>query len=745
MKKALHITLFLILPLGAVAQQVKGCLYDENNQAPIPYAQIRWENTQEGTLSDSLGHFTLPKIENKRVQINALGYENTFKSIQPNDSILYIPLKKLESLLNEVVITGTMKEVSKMNSPISVEVYAPALFRKNPAPSLFESLQMVNGIQPQLNCNVCNTGDIHINGLEGPYTMILIDGMPIVSSLSTVYGLSGIPPSLVKRIEVVKGPASTLYGSEALAGLINVITKDPTSAARIQTDVSATSIGEFTVDFSAKWKMGKRVNSLIGLNYFNYQIPKDVNNDNFTDIALQQRISLFNTWSFARKSKKKASLAARYVYENRRGGEMQWTNRFRGTDSIYGESIYTQRMELIGSYAFPGKEELRVDYSYNYHFQDSYYGTVKFLAKQHTAFAQLIWNKEWKKISLLGGIPIRYTFYDDNTPGTADSTTKNRPSATFLPGVFLQTEIKPHRTTTLLAGLRYDYNSIHGHILTPRLAIKFSPNPNHAIRLSGGSGYRVVNLFTEDHAALSGARQVVINETLKPEKSWNGNLNYTGFFTHKKGYISLDANLFYTYFTNKIVGDFITDPQKIIYENIDGYAVSRGLNANIDISFTNGFKSILGFTLMDVYSMEKQQTAGWQRVNQLFAPYFSGNFALSYTIPVIKLGIDFTGKINSPMHLPVVPNDFRPEKSPWFCIMNIQLTKKLPKHFELYGGLKNLLNFIPKNPILRPFDPFDKQINDPVNNPYGYTFDPSYNYSSIQGVKAFLGLRWTME
>ena len=107
---------------------------------------------------------------------------------------------------------------------------------------------MVNGVQPQLNCNVCNTGDIHINGMEGPYTMLLIDGMPIVSSLSTVYGLSGIPNSMVKRIEVVKGPASTLYGSEAVGGLINIITKDASLSPRLKVDLSATSVQEYNAD-----------------------------------------------------------------------------------------------------------------------------------------------------------------------------------------------------------------------------------------------------------------------------------------------------------------------------------------------------------------------------------------------------------------------------------------------------------------------------------------------------------------
>src|SRR5690606_28364296 len=104
------------------------------------------------------------------------------------------------------------------------EVYNKAFLRCNPTPSLFESLQMINGVRPQLNCNVCSTGDIHMNGLEGAYTMILLDGMPIVSGLASVYGLTGIPGSLIERIEVVKGPASALYGSEAVGGIINVIT-----------------------------------------------------------------------------------------------------------------------------------------------------------------------------------------------------------------------------------------------------------------------------------------------------------------------------------------------------------------------------------------------------------------------------------------------------------------------------------------------------------------------------------------
>ena len=202
--------------------------------------------------------------------------------------------------LSDVVVTGTMKEMSRKDSPIPVEVVTAKFFKKNPTPSLFEAVGMLNGVQPQLNCNICNTGDIHINGMEGSYTMILIDGMPIVSALSTVYGLNGIPNSMVDRIEVVKGPASSLYGSEAMGGIINVITRNPNNAPLLSADVFATNWQEYNADVSTKFKLGK-VNNMLGISYFNYSTPIDNNKDGFTDVTLQNRVSVFNKWNLIRK------------------------------------------------------------------------------------------------------------------------------------------------------------------------------------------------------------------------------------------------------------------------------------------------------------------------------------------------------------------------------------------------------------------------------------------------------------
>lgn len=736
-----------LLVHSARAQQftgeIKGTVYSDNEA--VAFATVGLLNTSFGNVTDENGRFSLKNIPAGiyDLQVSAVGYLVYRKkiTIETGSQTIVINLQKSRESLGEVVVTGTLKESFTLQSPIHVEVYTPKLFRKNPTPSIFEALQMVNGVQPQLNCNVCNTGDIHINGMEGPYTMVTLDGMPIVSSLASVYGLSGIPNSMIKRIEVVKGPASTLYGSEAVGGLINIITKSPLDAPKLALDFLATSHQEYNMDVAFKAGF-KKAQSLIGINAFTFKNRRDVNADNFTDVTLQQRISVFNKWNFTRTENREASVAVRYLYEDRWGGEMNWQPAFRGGDSIYGESIYTKRLEITGSYQLPFTEKIKLQVSVNTHNQNSAYGNLFYLAQQNIAFAQLLWDKKINRHDLLAGLPFRFTFYDDNTIGTQTSSGHNQPQRLFLPGLFLQDEITLTDKLTTLAGLRYDYNSAHGGIFSPRASFKFSPKEHTVFRLNLGNGYRVVNLFTEDHAALTGSREVVVAESLKPERSWNGSLNFQKFMDMEAGFLSLDGSVFYTYFSNRIAGDYLSDPNLIIYKNLQGYAVSRGITLNADCAFTFPLKINTGLTLMDVYTMQKNSTGKPEKLPQLHAPNVSATYALSYSLNRFGISIDYTGRLYGPMHLPVLVNDFRPAKSPWFDIDNIQITKKLPQHIELYGGVKNLYNFLPQDPLMRPFDPFDKAIQ--TDNPNGYTFDTTYNYAPMQGRRIFVGIRWQL-
>lgn len=748
------IIFIFFLPTLLLAQSngsIKGKI--TSGKEHVGFANVGLVGTTYGAAADVDGNFIIKNISPGKytIQVSAVGYKNYkvgVTVVSGKTVVADVNMEKTTAQMDEFVVTGTLKEVSVRESPVPIKVYKPAYFKKNPTPALFEALQIVNGVRPQINCSVCNTGDIHINGMEGPYTMITIDGMPIVGGLSTVYGLNGIPNSMIGQMEVVKGPASTLYGSEAVGGLINVITKDPIDAPKFTFDVFGTTWGEVNTDVGARFKVSEKVNTMLGVNYFNYSNPIDNNGDNFTDITLQDRISVFNKWSFKRKENRAFSIAGRYIYEDRWGGEMQWTPEFRGGDSIYGESIYTSRYEIIGKYQLPVKERVMTSFSYSDHDQNSVYGNTPYIAKQRIAFGQLFWDKKLGLHDLLVGTALRYNYYDDNTPATqtADSLNpQNKPDNVLLPGIFVQDAITLNEKHKMLLGLRYDYDSRHRNIFTPRFNYKWSPNDNNTIRLSTGTGYRVVNLFTEDHAATTGARDVVIKGSLNPETSYNANLNYQKFINTKFGFINFDVTAFYTHFTNKIVPDYETNPQQIIYENLDGYAVSRGVSFDLNLNFSMPLNIKIGGTFMDVFEITKDEFGKDVKEKQLLTENVSGTYSVSYTFSKPKIKIDYSGNLYGPMKLPLVENDFRPEYSDWYSIQNIQVTKTFKKGWEVYAGIKNLLNFTPpKYSILRANDPFDKNVNAP-DNPNAYTFDPTYVYAANQGIRGFFGLRYTFK
>lgn len=738
------------------AQSISGVVQDKQTGEPLPGAVLTCNGHKFMCNRD--GHFSFACDFTHTVIVSMVGYKKDTLQLTDSLSSLVIPLQRLSKQLDDVVITGTMKAVLKTASPVPVEVYTPQFFKRNPTPSIFDALQQVNGVRPQLNCNVCNTGDIHINGLEGPYTMILIDGMPIVSSLSTVYGLSGIPNSLVERIEIVKGPASSLYGSEAIGGLINVITKNPAKAPLLSLDISSTTWNEHNLDAGIKIQPIKKISGLLGLNYYNFTNRVDNNHDGFTDITLQKRISVFNKYSLERNNNRIANMAVRYIYEDRFGGDMRWTKQYRGGDSLYGESIYTSRLEMIGNYQLPTAEKLLFSWSFNSHSQRSAYGTKIFNALQKIAFTQLTWDKTLGKHDLLAGAVFRYTDYDDNTAATIDTLTfKTKPDRTALPGILLQDAIALTARQTLLLGVRWDHHPVHGHIFTPRVAWKYSPSADDVIRLNAGTGFRVVNLFTEDHAALTGARDVVVKDKLKPERSYNVNANYVKKIYTSRFWLNIDASVWYTYFTNRIIPDYTTNLNQIIYDNLDGYATSKGVSVNTEFGVTNSLRGHLGTTLQYVTITQKDADGNKQQSRQLLTEQWSGTWSLSYTFARAGISVDYTGNIYGPMLLPLAGDtDPRPGKSPVWSIQNIQITKKIKNNLEIYGGVKNLLNWTPaKNApflIARSNDPFDKQVVFDANgnaqatagNPYGLTFDTNYIYAPNQGIRGFVGLRLTL-
>ncbi len=727
---------------------ISGRVRSENG--PLAFANIVVKNSNNGVMANEQGKYNILNLKAGAYTLEAsyIGYKSSTLNVQIISKSIEIDFDLEPSpVLDEVVVTSTLRPVKRSESPIPVEVLTAAFLKNNPTANIFEALQTVNGVRPQLNCSVCNTGDIRINGLEGPYSLVLIDGMPIVSGLSTVYGFSGIPSALIDQVEIIKGPASSLYGSEAVGGLINIITKHPENTPLLFFDSFLTDWNEYNLDVGLKALLGDKISVLFGVNYFNYNNPIDNNNDNFTDLALQDRISVFQKWSFSRPKNRLFSLAGRYFYEDRWGGEMQWQSKNRGGTEVYGESIYTSRFELIGNYQLPLQEKLFFQFSYSDHDQNSVYGDRYYLAKQRIGFGQLLWDFSGPKSDWLIGLSARYNYYNDNT------TVTNTADEIVVPSLFVQNEMSLTKKHKLLLGGRYDYDNRHGSIFTPRLAFRYKPTEDDIFRVNAGTGFRIVNLFTEEHAALSGSRDLVIQNKLKPEQSFNINANYLKKIYTKKGQIlSLDCSTWYTYFTNAIRPDYDTNPNLVIYDNLEGSATSFGLSLSLDAVISPHFKGLIGGTIQDV----SQKENGIRR-QQILTEKFSGTWALTYTNLKNNFTIDYTGNIYGPMRLAVLgPLDPRQKNAPIWSIQNIQFTFKKFKNIELYTGLKNILNWTPNkgNPfiIARADDPFDDNVSFDnngnaivtANNPYGLTFDPTYIYAPNQGRRLFFGLRYNL-
>jgi outer membrane receptor for ferrienterochelin and colicins len=654
--------------------------------------------------------------------------------------------------LRELVIAGASPNSWKKDGVAPVDVVSRRMLTAMGATDFLSAVQYINGLRPQINCNVCQTADIRLNGMEGAYTMVLIDGLPIVSGLGTVYGLNGIPTAMIERVEISRGPSSVAFGSEAMAGALHIITRDVQEAPAFAADVSTTSWWATNADLGARFRLGKNTIGLSGLNAFYYGDPQDRNGDGFTDMAIQKRLAWFNKLQFSRKDNRTSALAFRILGEDRWGGQMGWTPAYRGGDVVYGESIRTGRWELMGAHALPTRENLLLSISANGHYQDAAYGTTRYIGRQHIGFGQLAWSKNVPgRVASLAGIAWRYTAYNDNTPATADPDGREQPSHTHLPGLFVQQERQVRTGSALLYGLRLDYTPAHGCIWTPRLGYTWqNAEKTDQLRVHAGTGFRVANVFTEDHAAISGSRTVVMAPDLRPERSVGANIRYSKqVIGLPGGILTWDASAFYTVFSNRILPDYDTDPNLILYDNLDGQSVARGIMLNATWSATNGLQVQTGLTLQEVYITEQGE-----RTDQLFTENISGVWRVSYTIPSVGLGINYSGALYGPMRLPLLgPLDDRPEYAPWWSMQDLALSYPLKGGVTVYGGIRNLLHYRPPaNSIARPFDPFDRQVVFDQNgeavatpdNPNALTFDPTYAWAPNQGRHLFAGLRWTL-
>ncbi len=692
---------------------------------PLTGATVSLEGSSIVVRSDTAGlaRLTVPATPTRlTLRARAIGHAplvHRLDGAQASADTVVLMLRRSASVLNTVVTTATLRERYVSDSPVKVELVTPAFLQRNVSGTLMDNVSFLPGLTQQVDCGVCFTNSIRINGMEGPYTAVLIDGAPMMSALATVYGLNSIDPSLIEQVEIIRGPNSTLYGSEAMGGVINIVTRDPRLAPRLSVDAFGTTDGEAQLSIAAAPRIGGAY-SLLSVTGARNNRFVDRNGDGFSDLPLVTRLSVMNKWALGTPASRPFELMARVYGEDRFGGTAAWTRADRGSSTVYGESIRTYRGELLATWrpAVPAAP-LRVDLSANWHHQNSVYGTAPYRATQRTLFLQGTWSPQVAQHALILGATVRQQQYRDSSQ--AQQVNELR----LIPGVFMQDEVALTPRLALLAGLRVDHHAAHGIIPAPRLALKWTPDAHTAVRLNAATGFRVVNLFTEDHAALTGARQVRIVGALDPERSATVtlNLNRVADVGGIEDALTVDVDLFHTRFGNRIVADFDADPDLIVYRNLRGSAVTRGASATASYAtLRQPLTGSVGVTLQEVYV-----THDGARRALPFAPRVQGVFSLGWRVARTGLTLDWTGRLQGPAALPRF--DGLSSRSPWFTEQHLQLTHRRGTAPEVYVAVKNLFGFVQRDAIVDPF------------NPFGDRFDTARVFGPLQGRRLLFGVR----
>lgn len=681
------------------------------------------EGTTLGSISDKNGKFVIKNIPpaNYTIRTKALGFKDFETSVSiVVQSIGNLEINIIEQALrfDELIVTGTMKEISIHDSPVKVNSISQQFIQKSASTSIMDAIQYVNGLYNQVDCAVCGTNNIRINGMEGPYTAVLIDGMPIMSSLASIYGLNGINTNLIRNIEIIKGPSSTLYGSSAMAGVINIRTVQTETAPKLSLNAQSSTYLENEIDLSTSFSAG-RSDVLFGAHTYIQNNYFDQNGDSFSDIPQSNRLNIFSKINFNQKKGNDFNVSAKLYLEDRLGGVSDYSHGIRGSGEVYGESIYTKRAELLSRYELPFlNQELRVESSYSYHDQDSYYGSYQYEALQHTAFGNLIWDKRWNtNQNLIVGTSLTYDYlnqvFDGNRLNGGSIDRK------LIPSIYSQYDHVFTSHFRALAGLRVENHENHGLVYSPRFNFKYSNDFETTLRLNIGTGFRNVNLFTEEHEALTGGRAVVIAEDLQPEQSNNIALNLNQIVEINSSVLNIDLDLYHTRFSNQILPNY--DTQGIIlYRNLDGFSVSRGVSLSATHNFLKPISYTVGVTFQDIFRVEPSG-----KENILFAPNFNAVFNLSYTFSESELSLDYTSRLIGKMELPEYPN--RDKFSKVFSEHNLKASKRVNSQISAFFAVKNMFNFTQDNAIIDS------------NNPFSDDFATDYIYGPLQGRRLLAG------
>ncbi|MCF2657847.1 TonB-dependent receptor [Parabacteroides distasonis] len=729
---------------------VIGHVIDKKSGEHLAFINIFLKGTTIGTVSDATGHYFLKNLPEGKYTLvmQSIGYQTIERTVTlRKGKTLEVNFEASEDAisLDGVVVSANRNETTRRLAPSLVNVLDSRMFEANNATSLSDGLNFQPGVRVENNCQNCGFQQVRINGLEGPYTQILLDSRPIFSALTGVYGLEQVPANMIERVEVMRGGGSALFGSSAIAGTINIITKEPLrNSAQVAHSLTMTggSRPDNNTTLNASLVTDDHKAGIYLFGQSRYRASYDHDGDGFSELGRIHAKTLGFRSYLKTSNYSKLTFEFHNISEFRRGGNLldrppHETDITEQTDhNINGGGL---KFDLFSK---DYKHRLNVYSSAQHTHRQSYYGAGQDPnAYGHTTDMTFIggaqYSYSWDKClflpaELTGGLEYNYDDLEDQMLGYDRIIAQK----VHIESAFLQNEWKNKQWSLLLGGRLDKHNMIQHVIFSPRANVRYNPTEDINFRLSYSSGFRAPQAFDEDlHVTAVGGdvAMIQISDDLKEEKSQS--ISASMDFYHRWGGVQVNFLVegFYTDLRDVFVlEDIGRDAQgNRLMERRNGSG-ARVAGVNLEAKMAYAWMQLqAGATLQRSRYKEPEswsETVDPQK-KMFRSPDVYGYFTSTFT-PWKRFSCSLTGTYTGSMlvqHMAgYIPED-REETTPDFFDMNLKLAYDIPLFrtvtLQVNGGVQNL------------FNAFQSDFDKGGNRDAGYVYGPGSPRSYFIGCK----------
>ena len=741
------------LTLSAQTGQLKGKITDPEG-APIEWATISIPRLGMATKADSIGNYELPPIPagSYQLKVSFIGFETKLLSVTIVERVVQVKnleLNASSNRLNSVVVTGTRTARRKSESPIAVHILDSRTFDITQSNTLADGLFFQPGLRMETDCQTCNYSQLRMNGLGGSYSQILINSRPVFSSLMSLYGLEQIPANMIDRVEIVKGGGSVLYGSSAIAGTVNILTKEPRKSSFTLSNNSSL-IGNKTWDhfFNANLTaVNDEQNAGVSLfashrNRDSY----DANGDGFSEMPILQNNSFgFNSF-FKLSPQDKLEINGWSINEERKGG-----NKLDLQADKADQSEYRLHHILVAGFNY---ERQAKDKSSSFSIYSSAQNTKR---THYTGIDQIDAWGHTKNYSVQNGVQYNYISSEFlNGKNTFTAGVENQYEYTFdeikaydylidqqvnLLGAFLQSDWEVTRKLTLLSGLRLNKsNRMDNMVLTPRLSALYKIGHETQWRTSYARGFKAPQaLETDMHMAFAGGGVSVIrtdaNLIAETSNSLNSSLDFNRASEHMIYGFTLDGffTRLYNTFVLEEIGTDQNNNQQLLRKN-GGNSSVRGVTVEGRLNYDQKIQLETGLTLQkSTYDQAVSWSSDLPGTKQyLRSPDLYGYYTLSFW-PQNPFNAVLSGVLTGPMQVPHFAGAPGIDQdvlytSPTFLENNIKLSytctlKQIKQDLQFHIGIQNM------------FNQYQRDFDTGKNRDSNYIYGPSRPRTFFLGLK----------